>query len=277
MSWWSEFGKALIAPIIGGIFGLAGDKQDRDAQSAANENNAAMQREFAQMGVRWRVADANAAGIHPLFALGAGGAAAAPSYQVGGQSSLGQMGQDVSRAIHSTRTQEERALAVLQLERAGLENQLLETQIHNLQASQFGPPLPSATDVPGPGAYRTGDAVQVQPQRPSASAPGVPQQDAGAIADYGLVRTATGYAIVPSKDAKERIEDQMVPEAMWAYRNLIRPAFKGHVAPDPKKYPLPKGYDHWEWNALAQEFQPQKKGQKFFFNRPVPPSRARKF
>lgn len=36
------------------------------------------QKEFAQHGIQWRVEDAKAAGLHPLFALGGGGAAYAP-------------------------------------------------------------------------------------------------------------------------------------------------------------------------------------------------------
>lgn len=35
------------------------------------QRNEDLQREFAQMGIRWRVEDAKAAGLHPLYALGA--------------------------------------------------------------------------------------------------------------------------------------------------------------------------------------------------------------
>ena len=55
-------GAALIgggASIMGGLMGQNSARQDRK-----------MQKEFAQHGVRWRVADAEAAGIHPLAALG---------------------------------------------------------------------------------------------------------------------------------------------------------------------------------------------------------------
>lgn len=47
-----------------------GDIENRRAQERINRRNEALQREFAQNGVRWRVADARAAGIHPLAALG---------------------------------------------------------------------------------------------------------------------------------------------------------------------------------------------------------------
>ena len=40
------------------------------------DRNEALQREFAQNGIRWRAADARAAGLHPLAALGSSGASA---------------------------------------------------------------------------------------------------------------------------------------------------------------------------------------------------------
>ena len=42
------------------------------------QRNYDMQKEFAQMGIQWRVADAKAAGLHPLAALGAAPAHASP-------------------------------------------------------------------------------------------------------------------------------------------------------------------------------------------------------
>ena len=51
---------SIAAPLIGGLF----NNRRQDQQSD-------LQREFAQNGIRWKVADAEAAGIHPLAALGA--------------------------------------------------------------------------------------------------------------------------------------------------------------------------------------------------------------
>lgn len=42
------------------------------------KKNANLQRQFAKMGIRWRVADAKAAGLHPLAALGSSGASGSP-------------------------------------------------------------------------------------------------------------------------------------------------------------------------------------------------------
>lgn len=58
----------------------------------ANEQNAALQREFAQHGIRWKVEDAKKAGLHPLYAMGA----ITPSAQASYRSSS--MGEGISAA-----------------------------------------------------------------------------------------------------------------------------------------------------------------------------------
>lgn len=101
--------------------GLSGAIGSNDAQAFAEDQwnaNAALQREFAQHGIRWRVEDAKAAGVHPLYALGAGGAAAAPiSMSVGGgEDWSGRMGQDVGRAVTAQMDPMQRQLQQAQLE-----------------------------------------------------------------------------------------------------------------------------------------------------------------
>lgn len=97
--------------------GLLGGKKDNSAKIAAQ--NYAMQKEFAQNGIRWKVADAKAAGIHPLAALGANTLSFTPSVvgDTGGGPDWGStvraMGQDISRAFDATRTASERAEAEL--------------------------------------------------------------------------------------------------------------------------------------------------------------------
>lgn len=52
------------AQLLGGLFGSKKSGQIADM-------NVALQREMAQKGIQWRVADAQAAGVHPLYAMGA--------------------------------------------------------------------------------------------------------------------------------------------------------------------------------------------------------------
>lgn len=60
------------ANLLGGMFG----RESVEDQQRANLDS---QREFAQHGVQWRVADAKAAGLHPVYALGGAGASYTPS------------------------------------------------------------------------------------------------------------------------------------------------------------------------------------------------------
>lgn len=53
-----------------------------EMQKEMNEANLAAQKEFAQHGIRWKVEDAKAAGLHPLFGAGLTGASFSPSFQV---------------------------------------------------------------------------------------------------------------------------------------------------------------------------------------------------
>jgi hypothetical protein len=60
-----------LLPAIKVAGDILGGRKDRQATRDANNANIAMQRQFAQEGIGWKVADAKKAGIHPLFALGA--------------------------------------------------------------------------------------------------------------------------------------------------------------------------------------------------------------
>lgn len=142
--------------LLGGILG--GNRQD-----AAADKQAALQKEFAQSGIQWKVKDAEAAGIHPLYALGANTVSYSPvSVGDGGiGKGLSDASQDLGRAAqagldHASRDKVATGrVAALQLERAGLENELLRTQIAK-ERSQIGPPLPSlATTAAIPGQPAT--------------------------------------------------------------------------------------------------------------------------
>lgn len=138
------FGGAFL-PAIAGLAGKAIDYFSGRQQQAQND---ATQREFAQSGIQWRVEDAKKAGIHPLYALGANPVNFSPT-TVG--TDFGSVGQDLSRAIDVTRSSGDKVaarLAGLQLERAGLENELLRSQILGSKAAllrQNGPAMPTAT------------------------------------------------------------------------------------------------------------------------------------
>lgn len=146
---------------------------NRELQVQEAEKNRAMQLDFAKSGIQWRVDDARAAGIHPIYALGGSGASYSPSAVSVGNVSLGSgpsygvpsqsvptvepslamgnafasFGQDIGRAINATRTALgrdeafETSMRMAQLTKVGLENDLLASQIAKLKASQ-NPPMP---------------------------------------------------------------------------------------------------------------------------------------
>lgn len=254
----------------------------QQAQAAQGEKNAAMQKEFAQQGVRWKVEDARAAGIHPLAALGAATHSFAPSYhgpsavQSGGSAlaeGLSSMGQNVSRAAQAAQTQEERiftqAMNFETLKNAQLKNKLLESQLTSVN-NPMNPPLPSPMSngfMPGQG----GVPVEIKKAEITASDPGRPAKEAGAINDYSYVRTDSGYGLVPSKQAKERTEDDLVQQVMWAIRNQFNPRtfFGGKKPPDPKIYPPPPG-KKWAWSPYHQQYIPV---SRYHGLRPGPPKR----
>lgn len=148
------------ASLLGGLFG-------KKSADKANEENIKLQREFAQQGIQWKVADAKKAGIHPLAALGAQTVSFSPS--VVGDNALGtgiaQAGQDIGRAINSTSTVEaktaqlslqmaEEQLKGLRLDNAGKGIQNAALASRAVRASQVGAPFPSLsgatnTGVPG--------------------------------------------------------------------------------------------------------------------------------
>ena len=126
--------------------GLLGAKQaDKQAE---------LQKQFAKKAIRWKVKDAKAAGVHPLYALGAPTTSYAPQ-QIGDPlgGSIAAMGQDIGRAIDATSTpgmrgtKYSRALQALNLERAGLQNQVLRARLNLL--SQPGSPIGPPDEVTG--------------------------------------------------------------------------------------------------------------------------------
>lgn len=263
---------AIATGLASGLVNAAG--RSRGGTSAADianvlESRRAMDRD--DTAIQRRVADARAAGIHPLAALGASVSSSSwqPMFQgsSGGGNpiveALAQSGQDITRALAAGMTPEAKQHAImgqLQLENQSLQNDLLRSQLARLnQSPSVG--LPSNSDMPGlTGSGFGGSYVVERPAMVTHAMPGNPAQEVGATTDYGFVRTPTGLAIVPSKDVKEKIEDQFIPETMWALRNQLLPLFGSGPArrpPNPKHFPLPPGASRWAWDWTAMEFRPE--------------------
>lgn len=250
----------FIGDAISAGANLLGGSLSRNSTGDANANNAAMQERFARNSIRWRVEDAKAAGVSPLFALGAPAYSFAPSFvgDNGIANAVSNMGSDISRSIHATRTAPERVQAqmeALALERGELENQLLRSQIAKMNA-QVGPPMP--------GNGLTEDV----PLKRVIGEPGKYGDEAGNIPEVGFARTSSGgSAPVPSKDVKERIEDQLIPELLWSLRNNLMPNLPwnwSNQSMAPSKRLLPKWADSWQWSIRNQSWFPVKSSRQSF-------------
>ena len=147
----------------------------------------------------------------------------------------------------------------LSLDRAKLQNDLLSAQISHINKST----TPSiATDrLPLDGQ---GDSyVTPLPMQPTATRPNALHAEPAGVSDIGYVRSHSGgLAVVPSKDAKDRMEDMIGPEIEWYFRNRLNPLviFKGTPPPSTKDYKLPDNLDprfyKWKWSPIRQEFIP---------------------
>lgn len=222
-------------------------------QEAQFSRNVANQREFAQHGLSWKIADAKRAGLHPVYAAGASGASYSPvtvGFDSGGQaggsfgrdlantavSKMSEVGQNLARAGMASATQatkEETALRLQTME-ANLEGQKIDNQIRLQQLQKI-----QGSGVPGPGSEysipgqtQSGLAVQEKPFVRVRSAKGMPGTEAGASPGRGMYLTDDGTLVpVPSKDTKEAIEDNVYHETAHFLRNNVIPNISGGHPP----------------------------------------------
>lgn len=247
MSMGDMIGGAL--QLAGGLFGSSEAEDAIDEQHWQFQENQKQQREFAQHGVQWRVEDAKAAGLHPLFALGANPASFSPV--PGGVSfagspfgeALGRMGQDISRASLATATPEQRELQRLNIEL--VKAQIYRTEAEGLaaearaygQVGQIGPGMPpqdpNVYAIPGqvnagvtlgearsPGAA---NIVEVKPSEAESYAQGRPDLAAARNPLAATFRGPNGDILLPSKAATEAIEsvsESLLQQYMWLRMNL---------------------------------------------------------
>lgn len=256
-----------VTDIIGGIIGQKEGNKNRHQQDQANQLNYDMQKEFAQMGIRWKVEDALAAGIHPLAALGASTSGASPSFQVGTpdnsmSNAVSRAGQNLSRAVNATRSPQERIEQQLRLENMGLQNDLLRQQRDNQPKN---PPLPTAGTDNFIGGQGDSGVMLVKPSTRISHAPGRPAQEAGARPDVSYSRTDTGLVPVIPEGLSESMEDDMIGKLMWRIRNQVAPNFG--LGGSPPNSQAPHGHV-WRWDKFRQEWTPVQ-GRKRSFGREV--------
>ena len=112
----------MIGGIVQGIGSIVGGVLNQKASAKTNETtwklanlNRADQYRFAREGIRWRVEDAKAAGIHPVYALGASGPSYSPvsaNFHTPNYDFLGRAGAGFGNAIDRTVARKDRLKAV---------------------------------------------------------------------------------------------------------------------------------------------------------------------
>lgn len=153
-----------IGEIIGGLGSLVGGLFGKSSADKANRRNIELQKDFAQKGIQWKVADAKKAGVHPLAALGANTISFTPSSV--GDTGLGEgiaaMGQGIGRAIDAGSNQDQRngslqatiaqeTLKGLRLDNEGKAIQNAALASETVRRSQVGAPLPAVASSPSGG------------------------------------------------------------------------------------------------------------------------------
>lgn len=248
------FGAAIggaIGGIASGVAGLISGGQSSASAERLNQLNYEHQKEFAQNGIRWKVADAKAAGLHPLAALGASTAQYTPATSIGDSpdwSFLADAGQSIGRAVDAKRTQQERveqqqkqdAAFALKAENQKAENELIRTQTESIRqdmalrqakaseqvvrTQQQVPAMPSlgrdGSVIPGQGDSTSPVGIEAKPAEIVVNDPQTRFAEAGSHPDTRWLRTATGgYQPVRSEAAQNALEDDVIGSARYETRN----------------------------------------------------------
>lgn len=220
-----------IAALGGAVVGALTSKD-------SNEDNQSAQEAFAQHGIRWKVADAKAAGLHPLYALGGSGATYTPSSQPIMTAAEGaSLGQNLARAATGA-TDHERQMQQAQLEAikaATAKDQALAAAAHseaarNTQQAQQSKPLVGIPYEAGlqqwmrglendrmfdQSARRPGDdalpigAIKVKPSEQVSARAGSPHLEASRNPFWQEYEVAPGFrSLLPrSSDPSESLEN----------------------------------------------------------------------
>lgn len=239
-------GVQAIGSLLGGISATSQASKDRKWQQRLAKNQ-----------VQFRVADAKAAGVHPLYALGMPAMSYSPTAVHPGDyggSAIGQMGQDISRAITAGQTRRERELeaAAAAQRTAALDAQNMResesrirendanadyfrSQIARMNSAQVGPGAPSGV-------------VQTVPN------PAQPMVQQGVGSDYQYVRGRDGRLhIIPSEAVANTFDEIPGAGIGWFLRNNLTPMLRGTDPPYPT-VPPPHPGQHWVFDRPSQSW-----------------------
>lgn len=258
----------MIAEAIAAGSNLISGFLNRSHASSEAKKQAALQREFAQNGITWKVEDAKRAGIHPLAALGAQTISYAPQAVNGNAfDDIAAAGQNIARGIDATRSNEERGNALaktmqdLQVQSLSLDNDIKRAELASKMATLRQAGNPPSMPMPdqkyfmdGQGNAPTVDGPKIKLEtRRDVSDPRVPHTVPGAGPEVMFIRTPTGgYAPVMPPELAESFESDMIGGWQWYLRNKLAPDAAGMSKPEfPRNGPM----EEWVYNPVVGEWQ----------------------
>lgn len=283
----------IAGGLLGGVGGIISSGMSGANAAAINQANYEHQKEFAQNGIRWKVADAKAAGLHPLAALGAQTSGYTPSAVVGDApdfSFLRDIGQDVGRAIDAKSTAAERAANKakidqgrnLELEGMQLENEYKRTLIASQKqddalkladaavraswSQQLPPAMPGILDlsmIPGQGdsqmqIYPNGRTKEDVSEVPT-SLKGDPSTQAGAPPDSRFYATTGGRAVLPNDATGDVLDAVPFAGIQYAIRNSVIPYLANFLPIDD-----PRRRDGEYYSLMTGEYRKGGRFRDFF-------------
>lgn len=263
----------MLGAIIGAAASLFGANK---AQKQAEENarrQEELQREFAQKGIQWKAADAQAAGISKLYALGANTHSYSPVNVGGSTGGIPEAGQSIGRAIDATASPTGRVghfqqeLLTTQIEGAKLDNDLKRANLLSTMAQRNQPGNPPAYMNPNdtthlmPGQGNS-EALALTPKlelerkiTPARSE--TPHLSMGVNPEVDMFRTARGHAPMIPQQLGEALESQPLGAAQWMMRNNIMPTFSD----DYRAFPRVQNADgtYWVFNPFLGQYTKERR------------------
>lgn len=205
--------------ILGGVL---------DREQAGDLNEA--QKWWGKNSIQMKVKDAQKAGIHPLFALGAQTFSPTPISSNFGDS-IARAGQDIGSSIDRAMDREGKMAARLQnqllasqIARTDAERSLVDQQAQEVQQRRLqggGTPMLKDTGL-GPMVEGQGDSglYQVKPPTRSTTPPGVPELESGSVP--GMMRYVLPGGLpmwLPASD--EGVSEVMENVPIWMWPSLF--------------------------------------------------------
>lgn len=246
--------------LINGFFNRSAQQDYNAQQMQLAQQQMAMQREFAQMGIRWKVEDAKAAGLHPLAALGAQVSSPSP-VSVGGEApkmDFGSLGQDLTRAFKASATTDQRETLDREkakdaaIEGLRLDNDIKRTEIASRlmstarQSGQVGPPMPR------PGPNRTVDGLAVNDDDLKQKQGDIPSQKYSRPFGYPVYHNPY---FSDGQVAEDRYGDSELLSTAKAATNLVADhLYTGYLAFPREGWGIRGGGSRSKYRSRAREF-----------------------